>query len=243
MSRRLLAPIRVLLFMPWTFLAGGMAGVARNLFFWDRCLGTKAAAWWTSLWGRGGVWLLGCKFKVVGPRPAPGSFVASNHTTWADILVLGGASPALFIAKAEIAGWPIFGFLARNGSTLFVDRNRMRDTARLREELRWYLENDITVNIFAEGGAGCGEQIRKYRAPLFETPSALNVPCVPAVIKYSDKQAWWPEDQGLRNNVRLFASLPNLSVEVRFGEPVTDISNRKELAAELQHRCAELYRD
>lgn len=243
MFRRLLAPIRVLLFMPWTFVTGGMAGVARNLIFWDRRLGTKAAAWWTSLWGRGGIAILGCKLTIVGPRPPRGSFVASNHTTWADILVLGGSSPALFIAKAEIATWPIFGFLARNGSTLFVDRNRMRDTARLREELRWYLENDITINIFAEGGAGCGEQIRKYRAPLFETPSALNVPCVPAVIKYSDKRAWWPEEEGLKSNVQLFASLPKLSVEVRFGEPVTGIKDRKELAEELQRRCEELYKD
>ncbi len=226
----------------WTFCAGGMAGVARNLIFWDKVRGAKAAGWWTSLWGRGAAPILGCKVRVSGPRPASGSFVAANHTTWADILVFGGQSPALFIAKAEIAGWPIFGFLARNGSTLFIDRNLMRDTARLTEDLRWYLENQININIFAEGGAGCGKQIRTFRAPLFQTPATLGVPCVPAVIKYSDDRAWWPENAPLMGNVKQFINIKNLRVDVRFGEAITGIENRKELAAELQRRCEELYK-
>jgi len=233
--------LRVVVLAVWTFLAGGTAGLARNLIFWDKVMGARSAAWWTSLWGRVAARIIGFKVRVSGTRPASGSFVVANHTTWADILVFGGESTALFIAKAEIASWPIFGFLARNGSTLFIDRSRMRDTARLREELRWYLENNINVNLFAEGGAGSGEKIRTFRAPLFETPATLGVPCVPTVIKYSDERAWWPEGRGLLDHVKQVMQIPNLRVDVRFGDPVVGISNRKELATELQRRCEELY--
>ena len=88
--------LRVVALAVWTFLAGGTAGLARNVIFWDKVRGARAAAWWTSLWGRGATRIIGCRVRVSGTRPAAGSFVAANHTTWADILVFGGESTALF---------------------------------------------------------------------------------------------------------------------------------------------------
>ena len=238
---RALAPLRVVAFVVWLFTAGLLPGMFRTLLFWNRVQGSKSAAFWTSVWGRGGAWILGTSIRVVGPPPPPGSFVASNHVSWQDILVLGAASPAVFIAKAEISRWPLFGWVARRGNTLFINRESMRDAARMTEELRWYMENGIPVNIFAEGGAGSGETVRKFRAPLFQTPASLQVPCVPAVICYSSRELWWPEDRRLLAHVLHVAGLRKSRVEVRFGEPVQGIEDRKELAAELQSRCEKLY--
>ena len=60
---------------------------------------------------------------------------ASNHTSWLDVLVLGGVLQACFVAKSEVAGWPLIRTVARLGRTVFVSR-RARDTGRERDAMR-----------------------------------------------------------------------------------------------------------
>jgi 1-acyl-sn-glycerol-3-phosphate acyltransferase len=232
---------RVVGFVLWTVLWGTMALLGRLLLFPSAALQARWGAGCASSWGRGCSWLCGLDLVVEGPEPPPGSFIAANHVSWADIWVLGAACPAIFIAKVEIASWPIMGWLAKAGGTLWVDRRRMRDTVRLREELRAHLERGVRIHIFAEGGAGSGERIRPFKPPLFESPAELGVPCVPAVITYHDPELWWPDDAVLARHFLHVMRKPRSRVTVRFGAPVRGITDRKELAAELQRRAEELF--
>ena len=69
--------------------------------------------------------LIGMRVTVIGePAKAP-LLLAANHTSWLDITVLGGLlKPLSFVAKLEVAGWPILGTLARLQRTIFIDRTR-----------------------------------------------------------------------------------------------------------------------
>jgi 1-acyl-sn-glycerol-3-phosphate acyltransferase len=70
------------------------------------------------------LWLLGLRVTATGrPLRGPGALVA-NHASWLDIHVLNAAAPLCFVSKAEVAGWPGIGWLARATGTVFVARDR-----------------------------------------------------------------------------------------------------------------------
>src|SRR5262249_38246912 len=70
----------------------------------------RAAAAACRLWGRAMCAVLAVRRDVEGQVPTGAPFlVASNHLSYLDILVLGSLYPSLFLAKREIAGWPLFG--------------------------------------------------------------------------------------------------------------------------------------
>ena len=75
--------------------------------------------------------ILSVRRDVEGPVPREGVFlVASNHVSYLDILVLASLYPSLFLAKREIASWPVFGWIARGAGTLFIDREQAKDVVR-----------------------------------------------------------------------------------------------------------------
>lgn len=209
------------------------------------------------LWGRGILWLCGARCRTEGPLPPRGSFVACTHHGYADIVVLASLYPTTFVAKSEIARWPLLGPLARLAGTLWVDRARRADTARLREALAHLLRRGLSITVFPEGSAGRGDAVRPFRSPLFAAPAALQAPCVPASITYRTPGAgdgaagpgegsphltvcWWNAEPLPRHLWRLL-SLPRLEATVRFRAPVAGIGDRKLLAAELQRRVAESF--
>ena len=73
-------------------------------------------------------WLLGLRVRVEGAPVAGNALYAANHISWLDIPALGGAAQARFIAKSEIAGWSLIGWLAKIGGSVFVKRQKRSET-------------------------------------------------------------------------------------------------------------------
>ena len=119
--------------------------------------------------------LLHVEVQVTGDVPAEGLLV-SNHLSYLDILVLSSLTPALFVAKREVKTWPVFGWLAACGGTLFIDRERRHDVARLNQEIKVVLQSPDTEKRFVNEGA----------EPQTKTPAELG--------KYvADEMAKWVE--------------------------------------------------
>ena len=113
--------------------------------------------------------IAGIRVQVVGtPATALGRPVVfvSNHASWADILVLGAVLEACFVAKAEIASWPLIRTVARLGRTVFVSRRRA-GTARERDELAARLADGDSLILFPEGTTSDGARILPFRSALF----------------------------------------------------------------------------
>ena len=70
------------------------------------------------------------EFESRGPLP-PAGLLVCNHLTYLDILVLVALTPAVFVSKAEVQNWPVFGWFAKRSGTLFVDRTRRSDVTRM----------------------------------------------------------------------------------------------------------------
>lgn len=120
--------------------------------------------WWT----RRIVALLGLQVKVHGvPPPAPCLFVA-NHLGYLDVVVLAAEMDAVFVAKAEVARWPVLGLLGRALGTVFVDRARKRDLPRVIAAMTDVLRRGQRVVFFPEGTSSAGGTVLPFRSPLFE---------------------------------------------------------------------------
>ena len=116
--------------------------------------------------------MIGLRVRVVGAQ-APGGRVLflSNHSSWLDIPVLGGAVDACFVAKSEVGQWPGIGMIARLGRTVFVSRTR-GTTGREADEMRNRLGAGDSLILFPEGTSNDGTRVLPFRSAFLATADA-----------------------------------------------------------------------
>src|SRR6185312_10998809 len=76
------------------------------------------------IWQRLARSLAGVRVHVEGVPATPPLLICANHVSWLDISVLGSVLPVSFVAKNEVAAWPVVGTLARLQNSVFIDRTR-----------------------------------------------------------------------------------------------------------------------
>lgn len=118
--------------------------------------------------------LLGLQVRVIG-RPAQGCgrpvVFASNHSSWLDILTLGGVLEGCFIAKEEVGRWPVVRTIARLGRTVFVSR-RAANTGRERDAMQGRLDAGDNLILFPEGTSSDGSRVLPFRSVFFSVVEA-----------------------------------------------------------------------
>jgi 1-acyl-sn-glycerol-3-phosphate acyltransferase len=103
--------------------------------------------------------------RIAGPSP---QMIVPNHVSWADVLVLGcRQAPLRFVAKSEVAGWPLFGAIARLTGTIFVERQRPRSILRVNAALCERLAEGEDVVVFAEATTSDGNRLKRFNASHF----------------------------------------------------------------------------
>lgn len=128
--------------------------------------------------------LLRLRVTIEGAAPAPGPALSvANHISWADIPILGGLLPASFVAKAEVRGWPVIGWLAKRHGTVFVERRRGA-VAGQRDALATRLTDGGSVILFAEGVSAAGDVVLPFKPALFAAAMATDTPVQPVTIVY-----------------------------------------------------------
>ena len=111
--------------------------------------------------------ILGVRVRRIGrPITARPVLFASNHISYLDIEVLGSLIPGSFIAKNEVAGWPLFGWLAKLQRSVFVDR-QVRSTAAQRDAIAARLAAKDALILFPEGTSGDGNRVLPFKSALF----------------------------------------------------------------------------
>lgn len=147
------------------------------------------------LWGRGLLRVLGIVPEVRGRPPSPPCFVVSNHVSWVDIPLIASCFEGVFVAKAEIGGWPLAGTLSRSMNTIFVDRERRRDVVRVNEQVRAALDDRLGIVLFPEGGSDRGDVVRPFKSPLLEPAAAGEHGVYSASVSYVAPPGAWPASQ------------------------------------------------
>jgi 1-acyl-sn-glycerol-3-phosphate acyltransferase len=119
--------------------------------------------------------LIGIKVRVIGNRAdgtgkRPLIFV-SNHSSWVDVPVLGGVLDGCFVAKGDVARWPLIGTIARLGRTVFVSRARA-STGKERDIMRAKLLGGDRLILFPEGTSSDGSRVLPFRSSFFALAEA-----------------------------------------------------------------------
>jgi 1-acyl-sn-glycerol-3-phosphate acyltransferase len=136
-------------------------------------------------WCRWVVRAAGVQVRVEGgAAPDGGLLLVANHLSWLDIPMLAAVRPARMLAKSEIRGWPVAGWLTARSGALFIDRDRIRalpeTVARIAEALR----AGEAVTVFPEGSTWCGRAQGHFRRAAFQAALDAGVPVQPVRLRY-----------------------------------------------------------
>jgi 1-acyl-sn-glycerol-3-phosphate acyltransferase len=190
--------------------------------------------WWSTLLMR----IFGLRSVRVGqPLADPVLFVA-NHTSWIDIELLHSQRAACFVAKAEIAGWPLVGWLAANGGTIFHRRGSNHSLAAVMQVMVERLRGGRSVAVFPEGGTGHNGVLKVFHARIFQAALDAQVPVQPVALRFARNgrrviDAGFREHESFMGNLlRMLGEAP-LDAEVHFLEPVPATPDARRRMAEL----------
>lgn len=201
-------------------------------------------------WGKGGCWLLGVHVTTHGRPPAGAFLLASNHLSYLDIMVLASRLSCAFVSKAEVAGWPVLGAMARTMGTLFVDRERKRGLAPLVATMRARLEAGEALVLFPEGTSTRGAEVLPFRPSLLEPAAALALPVHACALSYTtppgeppawEAVAWWG-DMTFPPHFLGLCALRRIDARVAFAEDPVTSADRKTLARDLEARVRVCFR-
>jgi len=191
-------------------------------------------------WARNICYIFGVKPKASG-RFQPGPWlVVANHISWIDIQVLHSLAPMGFVAKAEIKQWPLAGWLASVGDTVFHHRGSHDSARGVSGEMSERLRAGRKVAIFAEGGILPGRGIKRFHARLFAAAIETGVPVQPVMLRYLQRDriyhdiTFLPGENFMANFFRLLRQ-PRCMAEVAILSPIeTAGKQRRNLASESE---------
>ncbi|MGC2061748.1 MAG: lysophospholipid acyltransferase family protein [Thermodesulfovibrionales bacterium] len=222
-------------------------------FFLGEPRQTQLRTYGMMIWAKCLAAVLGLHVQTTGQRPQQrGLFIASNHSSYTDILVIGSSIPSVFVAKAEVSSWPLFGCLAQIGGTIFVKRESARSTLQAVSEVQQKLKAGVNVIVFPEGTTDNGNEVSKFGSSFFKIPAEDHLPVLPLSIYYASVDglptAHAPANEMAWHNTPLLPHFWNLlskkkiEARVHFNE-VIDVSSgsytRKELADMAYQRATD----
>ncbi len=215
------------------------------------------------LWHRAVVRVLGVRVHVTGAMSAERPlFIASNHISWLDIMVIGSVAPVSFISKSELAGWPGIGWLARMQRSVFIERQNKRKSGEQASEIgRRLKEGDVMV-LFAEGTTSDGNMVLPFKSTLFGAAKLVldegaveRVVVQPLAVAYTRLHGLpmnrrhrpmvsWIGDADLVPQIRSVLREGGIDAQVSFGEPFefTPATNRKAICARAETAVRSLHR-
>jgi 1-acyl-sn-glycerol-3-phosphate acyltransferase len=121
--------------------------------------------------------------KLLGSTP---HLIASNHISWLDIHVINAFKPIRFVAKSEVASWPIFGWMAKQLGTVFIRRDSARHARLVVANMADVLKTQ-SICIFPEGTSTIGSTVLPFKSNLFESALVAQTPVCPIAIQYISK--------------------------------------------------------
>lgn len=197
--------------------------------------------------------ILGIKTKIKSGKLANAKklLILANHASYLDIFALGSVLKTNFVSKADVKKWPLFGWIANLGNTVFITRNKMDAKNQISIIDKAFEGRKLPLLIFPEGTSSNACEVLPFKSSMFamfEThigrKSKENITIQPISMAYvskngkklSDKQrqvfAWWLESQTIVNH--LFSAIKAMPVEVEIiiHDPIdlSKFKDRKELA-------------
>ncbi|MEI6075489.1 MAG: lysophospholipid acyltransferase family protein [Verrucomicrobiota bacterium] len=204
-----------------------------------------ARAAWLSRSSRRHLKIFGYSAAISGPVPRSGLLI-SNHLSYLDILAICAAAPAVFVSKADVRRWPVFGWLAALGGTVFIERERRTHVGAVNREIETALADGALVVVFPEGTSSDGTGVLPFRASLLEPALRGGHPISAAWIHYEladgdarQEVCYWGDHTFLPHLLNLMGK-KSVRATLRFATFNRTTDDRKELATQLREAVLKL---
>lgn len=186
-------------------------------------------------------WIVGARVRVAGDPIRPHTLLISNHVSWIDILVLGGATGCAFVSKDSL-GHSLIHWLADQNTTLYIHRGRRSATADQASAIAGALERPQPLALFPEGTTGPGDHMLPFRSSLLDAvaPAPADVEVRPVAIDYGPaaREIGWHNESGKDNVLRVLGRKGTLAIIVHVLPPLERSEDRKQLAHRARERIA-----
>lgn len=200
-------------------------------------------------WSRQLLGILNIGLQIEGAQPMRGEggyLLVANHVSWLDVFVLNAIHPARFIAKAEVRGWPLIGWLCKRCGTIFIERAMRQDAASVNLHVSALLEQGVCVGLFPEGTSSDGKQAGHFHSALIQPAIDAGVRLCPIALRYQDEQgemsgaAAFTGDTTLAQSIWNVLRCDHLNTLVVFTPALPAATkNRRELARAAQAAIAQ----
>ena len=195
-------------------------------------------SWWSGTMVR----LFGFRIRSFG-TPLPGAVMyVANHISWLDIELMHSQRAISFVAKSEIARWPLVGWLATRAGTIYHQRGSTHSMSAVMDRVVERLRAGRPVGIFPEGGTGRGDEVRTFHARIFQAALDAGVPVQPVALRYGrdgrqDPGVPFGVKESFAGNFFRLLGHPSMDAEVHFLEPVEATPDaRRRMAEESRAR-------
>ena len=207
-----------------------------------RPVGHAAIRWWA----RGLMRVFGMRVEGVGTPRAGGTLFVANHISWVDIVALHSQHMMGFIAKAEIRGWPVVGWVTSHAETIYLQRGNSNSLGGVMTEMSARLRSGRAVAAFPEGGTRDGRELGAFHARIFAAAVDADAAVQPVALCYGEGceaqpiVAFAPGEHFMGNFMRLLGE-PSRPVRVCFLEPIlhTEQTGRRGIAQAARERVEE----
>jgi 1-acyl-sn-glycerol-3-phosphate acyltransferase len=197
-------------------------------------------------WSSGMMRIFGLRVRRQGVPLQGATMFVANHVSWIDIVLLHSQRMMGFVAKREIRGWPVVGWLALQGETIFHQRGSTESLGGVLHEMLARLRDGHAVGVFAEGRTRDGREIGPFHARIFLAAVEAGVPVQPVALRYGEGAnaqtlvAFRPGENFFKNFLRLLGE-PSRVAEVRFLAPIApgETSGRRRIAEIARERIVE----
>jgi 1-acyl-sn-glycerol-3-phosphate acyltransferase len=200
---------------------------------------------WPRLFLGSVAWIVGARVRVVGKPLKRDVVFLANHLSWIDILAIAGVTGSAFVAKGELSGVPLVGWLCTLNRTIFVTReDRLQVSAQI-ARLRAALGEGWAVTIFPEGTTGDGTTLLPFKAALLAAldPPPPGVRVQPIRVDYgaaTAELAWVGDEPGQVHALRVLRRRGTFPVTLHVCEAFdpAELDGRKAIAARARDAIA-----
>jgi 1-acyl-sn-glycerol-3-phosphate acyltransferase len=246
---QLRATFRLGAFLLWCVAAFLVALAVQLLIVLAPSVGIRAKRVVARTWARGICRIIGLRVEVQGNPPAPPFILVSNHLSYVDIVTLMSVLPGVFVAKSEVAHWPLLGQLSRVANTIFVDRQSKKDVVRVNVGIDKALARGEGLIMFPEGTSSRGRDVLPFRSSLLQPAVSSGHPVSYASISYrtpagsppAEMSVCWWGDMTFGRHFWELLQLPGIDGSVSFGSRTLLAESRHELARSLQSAVSESF--
>ncbi|MDG2148603.1 MAG: lysophospholipid acyltransferase family protein [Planctomycetota bacterium] len=247
---QLRATLRLGAFFIWCGGAFAASLLAQLMIVLMPSVGVSAKRITAKVWARGVCLIIGLQVDVQGSPPEPPFILVSNHLSYIDIVTLMSVIPGVFVAKSEVANWPLLGPLSRVASTIFVDRQSKKDVVRVNAEIDRILARGEGLIMFPEGTSSQGRSVLPFRSSLLQPACSAGHPVNYASLSYhtpsgappAEMSVCWWGDMTFGDHFWGLLQLPSIEGSISFGDQSVAAGSRHELAHALQIAVIENFR-